>query len=58
MKPCGFGLVNKVVPAEQVLSAAETYATMILGNSQQAIRSGKRNGAGYHRSAIGRRSAP
>jgi enoyl-CoA hydratase len=35
------GLVNKVVPAEQVLSAAETYATMILGNSQQAIRSAK-----------------
>jgi enoyl-CoA hydratase len=36
-----FGLVNKIVPAEQVLSAAETYATMILGNSQQAIRSAK-----------------
>jgi len=36
-----FGLVNKVVPAEQVLSAAETYANMILRNSQQAIRSAK-----------------
>ncbi len=36
-----FGLVNKIVPAEQVRSAAETYATMILGNSQQAIRSAK-----------------
>jgi len=35
------GLVNKVVPAEQVLSTAETYANMILGNSQQAIRSAK-----------------
>jgi enoyl-CoA hydratase/carnithine racemase len=36
-----FGLVNKVVPAEQVLSAAEAYANMILRNSQQAIRSAK-----------------
>src|SRR5262245_41650001 len=36
-----FGLVSKVVPAEQVLSTAETYAHMILGNSQQAIRSAK-----------------
>jgi enoyl-CoA hydratase/carnithine racemase len=36
-----FGLVNKVVSAEQVLSTAETYANMILGNSQQAIRSAK-----------------
>jgi len=35
------GLVNKVVPAEQVLSTAEGYANMILGNSQQAIRSAK-----------------
>jgi enoyl-CoA hydratase/carnithine racemase len=35
------GLVNKVVPAEQVLSTAENYANMILGNSQQAIRSAK-----------------
>jgi len=34
-------LVNKVVPAEQVLSTAEGYANMILGNSQQAIRSAK-----------------
>jgi enoyl-CoA hydratase/carnithine racemase len=36
-----FGLVNKVVPADQVLSTAEAYANMILGNSQQAIRSAK-----------------
>jgi enoyl-CoA hydratase/carnithine racemase len=36
-----FGLVNKVVPADQVLSTAEGYANMILGNSQQAIRSAK-----------------
>ena len=36
-----FGLVNKVVPADQVLSTAQTYANMILGNSQQAIRSAK-----------------
>ncbi len=36
-----FGLVNKVVPADQVLSTAENYANMILRNSQQAIRSAK-----------------
>lgn len=35
------GIVNKVVPADQVLAAAEAYAGMILGNSQQAIRSAK-----------------
>lgn len=36
-----FGLVNKVVPAENVIPTAESYAAMILGNSQQAIRSAK-----------------
>jgi enoyl-CoA hydratase len=36
-----FGLVNKVVPAGQVLATAEGYANMILRNSQQAIRSAK-----------------
>jgi enoyl-CoA hydratase len=36
-----FGFVNKVVPAEQVVPSAEAYAHMILGNSQQAIRSAK-----------------
>lgn len=35
------GLVNKVVPTEQVLPTAETYAKMILANSQQAVRSAK-----------------
>jgi len=35
------GLVNRVVPTEEVISTAETYARMILGNSQQAIRSAK-----------------
>lgn len=35
------GLVNKVVPSDQVMSTAESYANMILGNSQQAIRSAK-----------------
>lgn len=35
------GLVNKVVPSDQVLSAAEDCARQILGNSQQAIRSAK-----------------
>lgn len=35
------GLVNKVVPSDQVLAAAEDYAHQILGNSQQAIRSAK-----------------
>jgi enoyl-CoA hydratase/carnithine racemase len=35
------GLVSRVVPAPQLLAAAEDYARMILGNSQQAIRSAK-----------------
>jgi enoyl-CoA hydratase len=35
------GLVNKVVPIEELLSTAEAYANMILQNSQQAIRSAK-----------------
>lgn len=35
------GLVNKVVPHESILEAAEDYARMILQNSQQAIRSAK-----------------
>lgn len=35
------GLVNRVVPADELLPAAEDYARMILGNSQQAIRSAK-----------------
>jgi len=35
------GLVNRVVAAEQVMTTAESYARMILGNSQQAIRSAK-----------------
>lgn len=35
------GLVNKVVPPDQVMPTAEDYANMILGNSQQAIRSAK-----------------
>ena len=35
------GLVNRVVPADQVMETAESYARMILGNSQQAIRSAK-----------------
>ena len=35
------GLVNRVVPPEQVHPAAENYAKMILGNSQQAVRSAK-----------------
>jgi len=35
------GLVNRVVPADQVMATAESYARMILGNSQQAIRSAK-----------------
>lgn len=34
-------LVNVVTPPEEVLSTAETYAKMMLGNSQQAIRSAK-----------------
>lgn len=36
-----FGLVNRVVPVDQVMATAETYARMILGNSQAAIRSAK-----------------
>ncbi len=36
-----FGLINQVVPADQVISVAENYAKMILRNSQQAIRSAK-----------------
>lgn len=35
------GLVNRVVPAEQLMDTAESYARMILGNSQAAIRSAK-----------------
>jgi enoyl-CoA hydratase len=35
------GLVNKVVPHESLLEAAEDYARMMLKNSQQAIRSAK-----------------
>ncbi len=35
------GLVTRVVPAGDVLATAETYARMILANSQQAIRSAK-----------------
>lgn len=35
------GLVNKVVPPDQVMPTAESYANMILRNSQQAIRSAK-----------------
>jgi enoyl-CoA hydratase len=35
------GLVNRVVPAEEVMATAESYARMILGNSQHAVRSAK-----------------
>ena len=35
------GLVNKVVPPDQVMPTAESYANMILRNSQEAIRSAK-----------------
>jgi enoyl-CoA hydratase/carnithine racemase len=35
------GLVNKIVPHENLLPTAEEYARMILRNSQQAIRSAK-----------------
>lgn len=35
------GLVNRVVPHETLLEAAEDYAGMMLKNSQQAIRSAK-----------------
>ena len=34
-------LVNRVVPHEELMATAEHYAAMILGNSQQAIRSAK-----------------
>lgn len=35
------GLVNRVVPADQLMATAESYAAMMLGNSQAAIRSAK-----------------
>jgi enoyl-CoA hydratase len=35
------GLVNKVVPHNTLLPTAEDYARMMLGNSQQALRSAK-----------------
>ena len=35
------GLVNKVVPHEELLTTAESWAQMILKNGQQAIRSAK-----------------
>lgn len=35
------GLVNRVVAADQLLATAESYARMILGNSQHAVRSAK-----------------
>lgn len=34
-------LVNKIVPHEDLIATAEQYATMIISNSQQAIRSAK-----------------
>jgi enoyl-CoA hydratase len=34
-------LVNKIVPHEKLMATAEQYATMIISNSQQAIRSAK-----------------
>ncbi|MEN6439476.1 MAG: enoyl-CoA hydratase/isomerase family protein [Syntrophobacter sp.] len=34
-------LVSRVVPREDLMATAEQYASMILGNSQQAIRSAK-----------------
>jgi len=34
-------LVNKIVPPENLMATAEQYATMIISNSQQAIRSAK-----------------
>lgn len=34
-------LVNRIVPHENLMATAEQYATMIIGNSQQAIRSAK-----------------
>ncbi|NJD26608.1 MAG: enoyl-CoA hydratase/isomerase family protein [Betaproteobacteria bacterium] len=35
------GLVNRVVPAAEVMETAESYARMIVGNSQHAVRSAK-----------------
>ncbi|MCX7170162.1 MAG: enoyl-CoA hydratase-related protein [Proteobacteria bacterium] len=35
------GLVNRVVPAGEVMATAEAYAQMILRNGQQAVRSAK-----------------
>ncbi len=35
------GLINRVVPAGEVMHTAQAYAQMILGNGQQAIRSAK-----------------
>ncbi len=35
------GLVNRVVASDDVMKTAESYAAMILGNGQQAIRSAK-----------------
>ncbi len=35
------GLVNKVVPPEELMPTAERYARMVLANSPQAIRSAK-----------------
>ena len=35
------GLVNKVVPEEEIMTCAEQYAEMIKNNSQKAIRSAK-----------------
>ncbi len=34
-------LVNKVVPHENLIETAEQYASMIMNNSQQAVRSAK-----------------
>lgn len=35
------GLVNRVVPADQLIDTAKSYAQMIAANSQQALRSAK-----------------
>ncbi len=35
------GLVNRVVPQNELITTAEAYANMILKNSQQAVRSAK-----------------
>lgn len=34
-------LVTKVVPHEKLMATAEQYGSLIMGNSQQAIRSAK-----------------